>query len=69
MLEQKTEKARARVAAIDADLQAAAGASITVTKSLRTNATLCIHGVSRIFTARDAGGTFRMVDDAVIRVE
>lgn len=69
MLEQKTEKARSRLAAIDADLQAAADASITVAKSLRANATLCIHGVRRLFTARDAGGTFRMVDEALTRVE
>ena len=69
ILDQKAAKAQLRLRDIEADLAAAAGASITAAKSLRARVTLCIHGVRRSFASRDAGGTFHMVDKKVVRTE
>jgi hypothetical protein len=58
-----------------ADLQvqfadsASAGASIFASKSIRAGVTLRIKGVQRKFTSSDAGGTFKLHEGTISRVE
>lgn len=69
----ETQQAVLRRSLADLEIQrgvdGSAEASVFASKSIRAGVTLRINGVQRKFKSRDAGGTFKLQEGAIVRVE
>ncbi len=68
-LENQQENIRGSLAELQAHTDACAETSISASKVIRAGVSLRINGVQRNFKNRDAGGTFKLRNGAVVRVE